>query len=724
MPQRAINAYFSHSYRSTDRAVNEYFVDLMYESGFTLTVDPKSTSLSPTHLEMTMRDSDCFVGVVTRRDDQPRYRCSPFAVYEYELALRAPRKPRILFVERGVSEQPFLAGDLEHVFSRSDLSRFEPPVDDLTRIAAAARASGAVSNRPRGRVGLVLPESGYAGATRQAIIDLLRDIGYRPVDLKLGEFPSVVEAAQLDAVDFVLVDVAAPDVPAWVVPYITWRFIPSIKLIQHEPGAQPPPALPAIVRSAALEAGSAANRHAIWWSDRHELISELALQINQLDRPRRQFADADEGKAYFRSLGRANGPVFISNAWDDNPLAERITAELVAYNIDYFHYQYHNTIPVSTTWRHRLLGKVDESRIFVPLLSRSYQGSEWCQKEFVRAEELRRIGRLTMIPYFLDRLTGVDSQVQGVSLMHLSTEERVARIIADLQASLEAEGKLRHRPTAVIGSEQRPVRADIAVIAVTEEMYRAVESRLDGAEPVTGTAQHPNRSSWVTGTVNSPRKGRYRVVLARPETPDEDAGRAIRRTVDAFEPDSVVLLGTAQAVGRRSAEGDVLVTTQIYGFEHRQGRLAPRPGWNFPADPAVSASARTVSMAPLADVAARHGVTTNPRVLVGPVACGRSGAEPHDDVLQQIDEVWPDVVAADETMINVVELLEELREHGRITQFSALWSVCEDDKPVNAAYSADVGTVVLTRLVADVWPRPPAGDEPEENLYELGSGPA
>jgi nucleoside phosphorylase len=724
VPQRAINAYFSHSYRSADRTVNEYFVDLMYASGFTLTVDPKSTSLSPTQLEMTMRDSSCFVGVVTRREDQPRYRCSPFAVYEYELALRAPRKPRILFVERGVSEHPFLPGDLERVFSRSDLSNFEPPVDELARVAQAALASGAVSNRPRGRVGLILPREQYPEATRSAIVELLRDVGYRPVDLDLGPFTSIVEAAVLDSQDFVLVDVASPHVPGWVVPYLAWRFIPSVKLIQHEPSAQPLPALPGVLRSAALEAGSAANRHAIWWSDPYDLISELALQVNQLDRPRRQFRTAEQGKAYFRSLDRANGPVFISNAWDDNPLAGQLAARLDAYNIDYFHYQYHNTIPVATMWRDRLLAKVDESRIFVPLLSRAYQASEWCQKEFERAEELRRMGRLTMIPYFLDRLTGVNSQVQGVSLMHLSTEEQVERIIADLQASLEIEGRLRHRPTAEIGGERRPVRADIAVIAVTEELHKAVVGRLDGAEPVTGTAQHPNRSSWATGTVNSARKGRYRVVVARPPNPEEGVAGAIHRTVDAFEPDSVVLLGVAQGVNQQSAEGDILVTTQVYGFEYRQGRLVPRPGWTFPADPAVSASARTVSMATLTEVAARHGATTVPRVLVGPVACGRAVPELPGEVRGQIHEVWPDAVAADQTLIGVVELLEDLRERGRITQFSALWSVCEDGGPTNATYSADIGAVVLTRLVADVWPRPPVGDEPEWSFDELGSRPA
>jgi hypothetical protein len=105
--------------------------------------------------------------------------------------------------------------------------------------------------------------------------------------------------------------------------------------------------------------------------------------------------------------------VFISNAWEDNELALRVTDRLNTYNIDYFHYQYRNTIPVATIWHDRLLAKVDDSRIFVQLLSEPYRKSEWCQKEFVRAEQLRRIGRLTMIPYFLHRLTGAGSALTG-----------------------------------------------------------------------------------------------------------------------------------------------------------------------------------------------------------------------------------------------------------------------------------------------------------------------
>lgn len=49
-----IPAYFSHSYGREDRDLNDYFWTVFYEEGFSFTVDPKSTFLSTTYLELMM----------------------------------------------------------------------------------------------------------------------------------------------------------------------------------------------------------------------------------------------------------------------------------------------------------------------------------------------------------------------------------------------------------------------------------------------------------------------------------------------------------------------------------------------------------------------------------------------------------------------------------------------------------------------------------------------
>jgi hypothetical protein len=87
--------YCSHSYRPADRELNIHFWKLLHAAGFTVTVDPKSTVLSTTSLELMMARSAGFVAVVTHRPEVPVYECSPFAVHEYGLAFQA-RKPRLV----------------------------------------------------------------------------------------------------------------------------------------------------------------------------------------------------------------------------------------------------------------------------------------------------------------------------------------------------------------------------------------------------------------------------------------------------------------------------------------------------------------------------------------------------------------------------------------------------------------------------------------------------
>src|SRR5260370_10349666 len=90
-----VPVHFSHSYRREDRDLNDYFWTIFHGAGFSFTVDPGSTSLSTTYLELMMARSAGFVAVVTYRQEEEGYRCSPFIMHEYGLAVRA-RKPRLV----------------------------------------------------------------------------------------------------------------------------------------------------------------------------------------------------------------------------------------------------------------------------------------------------------------------------------------------------------------------------------------------------------------------------------------------------------------------------------------------------------------------------------------------------------------------------------------------------------------------------------------------------
>jgi hypothetical protein len=112
--------YFSHSYRYEDRELNEFFWELFWDAGFTFSIDPKSTVMSHTYLQALIKRSPGFAAAVTYRDEQESG-CSPFMLYEYGIALLA-RKPKLIFVEKGLTEKYFPKGD-------GDVHRFDskPP---------------------------------------------------------------------------------------------------------------------------------------------------------------------------------------------------------------------------------------------------------------------------------------------------------------------------------------------------------------------------------------------------------------------------------------------------------------------------------------------------------------------------------------------------------------------------------------------------------------------
>jgi hypothetical protein len=107
-PAQLALAYFSHSYRSSEKHLNLTFWEMLSKHGLYFTVDPKKSDqksdrepMDVTYLEWMMRRSACFVAVIPYRDDPPH--CSPYQLFEYSIAIRA-RKPRLIFYEDGIPE--------------------------------------------------------------------------------------------------------------------------------------------------------------------------------------------------------------------------------------------------------------------------------------------------------------------------------------------------------------------------------------------------------------------------------------------------------------------------------------------------------------------------------------------------------------------------------------------------------------------------------------------
>jgi hypothetical protein len=248
-----IPTFLSHSYGVDDRAVNEHFFRLFWGASFAFTVDPKSSRISIPHLEHTLRYSACFVGVVTRREGQARYRTSPYMVFEYGMALQA-KKPRLIFLERGVAGRyfephrtvPFVRtgnGDV-----RYDRGHAEKVIGQLHQMAEP-HSNDAI--RPVGSVGLVLPDQGVYRTVVPAISDILDRAGYdvKHLPYRYDHRSTPSEFIQeIDRHDFIVIDVGAQGVPSWLHALLYGRCIPMIRLLYHPPGESPEEHVPEILR--------------------------------------------------------------------------------------------------------------------------------------------------------------------------------------------------------------------------------------------------------------------------------------------------------------------------------------------------------------------------------------------------------------------------------------------------------------------------------------------
>lgn len=744
-----IPAYLSHSYRAEDRDINRFVHDLCWDHGLALTVDPQCGPISTTRLEMMMRRSACFVAVVTRRDDQPEYRCSPFIVFEYGLAVRAHTR-RLVLLENYVSGAYFPEQHNTVTFDRTRLAASRPEIEAaLDRLAAESRAYVNLANHSLGEVGLLLPETPEYQEAAPMIRRVFRQAGYSPVDLDLADLDSAGAARRLERLDLVVIDLADARQP--LIAFIEGLFVPSMKLIFHRPGQTSPVELARLLVDQSLATAGTAGDVATWWSDQRGLEAELVKKVEALRTPRHEFRSKAEGGSYFRSLGLTRGPVFVSSASADNAMARDLVKRLRSYNIQPFHYIYENTIPAGADWTVMLRNKIEESAIFVPLISREYWESKHCREEFDTANQLYQAGRLRLIPCFLERTDGPQITAQGIPLDTLEPALRVDRVVSLLDLELLVDGEQRRSAglSPAFGDQKVP-QVDIAILTALSEEYDAVYQHLDNPERVAGTVHLPNRYSWVVGTVTSEGQGSYRILLALGGIGNETALLAAKNILDAFRPDTVLLVGIAGDVSGRLREGDAVVADRIVGYElgRIRGGFHPRPDLSFPTDQSLASAARTMTTR---QQDWSQWVLASPpepteraaQVLVGPVASGNKVVDDLTDAaFAPVLAMWPKLVAVEMEAIGTVSAVEDAREHGLISHFSMIRGI--SDRPVSNAdaaradlptsaeqtrrrhlwrqYAAAVAAAFAVRLIQTSWPRRPRSTAIAVNLRRISAG--
>ena len=125
-------------------------------------------------------------------------------------------------------------------------------------------------------------------------------------------------------------------------------------------------------------------------------------------------------------------------------------------------------------------------------------------------------------------------------------------------------------------SESLAAQIDVGIITVLPEEYHAVLRKLQNVRSVMEPDGRPNVYLWALGEIRSEgRQTPYRVVVAMAGGSGEVSGAlATKETIDRWRPRDVLLVGIAGGIHDAVDLGDVVISTQIWAYEH--GHLGSR----------------------------------------------------------------------------------------------------------------------------------------------------
>jgi len=730
-----VPVYFSHSYRREDREVNDHFWRAFCDAGFSFTVDPESTSLYTTTLELMMARSVGFAAVVTFREEERQYKCSPFILYEYGLAVQT-HQPRLVLRDKRVPPRYFRAQDTIEV--EFDVAVLDRCADELERQLGQFHeltASRSIGRRyRRGRVGVALPredDEGPSGAdARRTVVEGFIDgNGDEIVDLDTEADDPWSLAQSADGCDFVVVDL--DDLRASrIADFLLGRGTPLLKVARRGTGPIVPERL---LGSAPLRRAAAADELVTYWSDAEEFKSRVQQQISRATTDRVELRDFNAGHRYFRNLGREAKSVFISNAGSTNDLARDLAQALQLENIRFFHYRFQNPIGWGQRWTDQLERMVTASKVFVALIDDTYWTREYCRLEYDAAVRLAEEGRITIVPGLLDgHSTGPQVPYQGADLRGRPHHEQVQLIVSQLDELLAAD-----RPVATKAAgplEAGRTQVDVAIITILEEEYEAVLRLLQRVRPVVGSATLDNQHAWVVGEVDAPEMQLpYTVALAMsPRAGTNAAVIATKNTLQAFDPHCVLVVGVAGGLGDLNL-GDVVVADRICAYEYGKvdHGFHPRDDLDSPTDAALASAARTLAVRYpnwYSELIQPENLRRlSPRIVVGKVASGDKVVDdPSDAFFASVIDSRRNLEAVEMEGTGAAAAIQDAREMQHAVSFGMIRGISDlpreggslparagrqsgqteirDSWKVPASAAAATAAIQLIRLS---WPRQP-----------------
>ena len=136
--------------------------------------------------------------------------------------------------------------------------------------------------------------------------------------------------------------------------------------------------------------------------------------------------------------------MFISNASPSAPLARKLVITLRFESIEFFHYQVKDAIQTGESWLPELEHRIEESSLFLAVLTDEFVRSRWCLFELQVALRRRAEGRLEILPFVLSpgvldnlALLGL-GDIQVENMIGSDEKEVAAQIVKKIDRALKS----------------------------------------------------------------------------------------------------------------------------------------------------------------------------------------------------------------------------------------------------------------------------------------------
>jgi len=271
--------------------------------------------------------------------------------------------------------------------------------------------------------------------------------------------------------------------------------------------------------------------------------------------------------------------------------------------------------------------------------------------------------------------------------------------------------------------------ADITILTVLPEEYKAVHDRLVNPLPAPPSTSTPNLYAWVIGEVPSAqRQTSYSVALGMIGRAGTSSGAlATRDAITRWKPRYVFFVGIAGGLQANDLrKGDVVIADLIHGYEY--GKLertfVPRSNWTYRADLAlVNGATAFAALCPdwVNDIRADPPEEVTLKVLTGQVASGDKVVDdPTSEFFTRVREQWPKLQAVEMEGAGAANAIEQAQSGGSRVGFLMIRGISDIPRPASEAgirgtlerdlwkiYAADVAAAFAVSFIANRLPIPP-----------------